>query len=165
MLYNLLETELGWVAVAGRDGKIARLMLPEPNRAEALSSLKEGISDALVETDDDFSGEADRLRAYFAGKTVTFECEIDAPGASPFDIEVWKTAREIGYGETRTYGWIADRIGRPGAARAVGGAMGRNPVPVVVPCHRVVRAGGGLGGFSAGIEWKIKLLGMERVGE
>jgi methylated-DNA-[protein]-cysteine S-methyltransferase len=89
---------------------------------------------------------------------------LDLDGAGEFDRRVWGAAREIGYGETDTYGGIAARIGRPGAARAVGQALGRNPIPVIVPCHRVLRADGSIGGFSAGLDWKVKLLEMEKHG-
>ena len=161
-IYFLFETEMGWVGIAGAEGKISRLVLPAPDRSEAEAALRGGMLPGRVETEHDFSGEADRVGAYFAGEPVEFRCSLDFTGASPFDVGVWEATREIVYGEVRTYGWIADRIGRPGAARAVGGALGRNPVPVIVPCHRVIRSDGGLGGFSGGLDWKIRLLSMEQ---
>ena len=81
--------------------------------------------------------------------------------ASPFDLDVWRALRRIPAGATASYGAIARRLKRPGAARAVGGACGRNPLPLIVPCHRVLPAGGGLGGFSAGLAWKEWLLALE----
>jgi len=85
------------------------------------------------------------------------------PSGTPFQLEVWAAAREIPFGHTRTYGEIARAIGKPGGARAVGGALGANPVPLLVPCHRVLAAGGRLGGFSSGLDVKRALLGLERV--
>ena len=155
---------MGWVGIVGNDGRISRLVLPRRAKCEAIEALREGIEGELVETKHDFSGEAERLAAYFAGERVDFDCEPDTAGASAFDVRVWAAAREIGYGEVRTYGWIAARIGQPGAARAVGQALGRNPTPVIVPCHRVIRSDGTLGGFGCGVEWKRRLLVLEGIG-
>ncbi len=87
---------------------------------------------------------------------------LDWPlGGTPFQVSVWRALLRIPPGRPTTYGALAARLGRPGAARAVGGACGANPVPVLIPCHRVLAAGGGLGGFSAGREWKRRLLAVE----
>lgn len=160
-LYHIFPAELGWLGIAGTEGNISRLELPMKDRTAAEEALLGGISGDIVETEHDFSGEAERLAAYFEGERVKFTCEVDASSAGLFDIQVWKTTREIGYGESRSYGWIADHIGRPRAARAVGQAMGRNPVPIIIPCHRVLRADGSIGGFGCGLEWKYRLLAME----
>ena len=164
-VYYVFETRLGWVGIAGKDGRIRRLTLPLPDKREAEKALREGMPEDLVETKHDFSGEADRIRAYFRGERVKFKCEIDAAGSSAFDRRVWAAAREIEYGQVETYGWIAARIGQPRAARAAGQALGRNPIPVIVPCHRVIRSDGHVGGFGAGLEWKIRLLDMEKYGK
>jgi O-6-methylguanine DNA methyltransferase len=82
-------------------------------------------------------------------------------GGTPFQRAVWSAARAIPFGETRTYAQVAAAVGRPGAARAVGQALGANPVPLLVPCHRVVATGGGLGGFTGGLEMKARLLALE----
>jgi len=87
---------------------------------------------------------------------------LDLRGHSPFEQDVWKKALEIPRGEVRPYGWIAAEIGRPKAVRAVGTALGHNPVSIVVPCHRVLRTDGGLGGYALGLELKTRLLGLER---
>lgn len=101
------------------------------------------------------------LREYFAGTRREFTLPL-APAGTPFQQEVWAALREIPYGETRTYGQIAARIGRPGASRAVGMANNRNPVGIVVPCHRVVGASGDLVGYTAGLSVKEFLLRLER---
>jgi len=107
--------------------------------------------------------EAD-VRRYFGGERVAFRVPLASGRGTAFQRAVWRALRRIPYGEVRTYGWVARAIGRPGAARAVGGACGANPWPIVVPCHRVVAAGGGLGGYSAGLEWKRLLLEVEGAG-
>jgi O-6-methylguanine DNA methyltransferase len=88
---------------------------------------------------------------------------LDWAGGTDFQRAVWRAMREISTGQTRTYGELARVIGRPRAVRAVGGACGANPIPLLVPCHRVLAAGGKLGGFSGGLKWKRRLLACEHV--
>jgi methylated-DNA-[protein]-cysteine S-methyltransferase len=104
---------------------------------------------------------ARELEEYAQGQRRTFSFAI-SPDGSAFDHGVWKHVAAIPYGATRTYGEIARALGRPGAARAVGAANGRNPVPLVIPCHRVVAAGGGLGGYGGGLDLKRRLLSLEQ---
>jgi O-6-methylguanine DNA methyltransferase len=102
------------------------------------------------------------LRAYFRGRLRRFGVSVDFAGRStPFHRRVWRALREIPFGELSTYNRLAAEVGRPGAARAVGGAVGRNPIPIVLPCHRVVGADGALTGFSAGLPLKVRLLALE----
>ena len=103
------------------------------------------------------------LNDYFRGVPVRFDLLLDLEGYTAFEQLVWATTRRIPYGEVRTYGWIASKIGKPGAARAVGGALGGNPFALVVPCHRVVGADGKLTGFRAGLQWKRALLNLEGI--
>ena len=117
-----------------------------------------------MESEHDFIGCAEQVAAYFRGEPVRFNFALDFGDAGEFDRLVWAAAREIGYGETRSYAWLAARIGKPHAARAVGRALGRNPILIIVPCHRIVRANGDLGGFGAGLDWKIRLLKLEQAG-
>lgn len=105
-----------------------------------------------------------QLREYGSGKRRQFDIEIDLTLETPFTRRVLKAVARIPYGSTATYGDIARRIGSPSSTRAVGGAIGRNPVPVLIPCHRVV-ASSGLGGFSCGLEIKRKLLLLEGTGK
>jgi methylated-DNA-[protein]-cysteine S-methyltransferase len=107
------------------------------------------------------SAAAIQLEQYFAGDRTEFELELDLDG-TPFERRVWDAVRAIPYGETASYAEIARRIGRPGACRAVGRANGRNPVAVIVPCHRVVGSDGSLTGYAGGIEMKRALLELER---
>jgi methylated-DNA-[protein]-cysteine S-methyltransferase len=101
-----------------------------------------------------------QLEAYFAGRLRTFDLPL-RPRGTPFQLRVWAALRQIPYGETISYSGLARRIGRPSAARAVGRALGQNPLAVVVPCHRVVGASGSLTGFAWGIERKRRLLELE----
>ncbi|MEV8589232.1 methylated-DNA--[protein]-cysteine S-methyltransferase [Streptomyces sp. NPDC051180] len=106
-------------------------------------------------------GEAVRqLDAYFAGELTTFELPLKLIG-TPFQLRVWERLLRIPYGETRTYGELAEELGSPGASRAVGLANGKNPVSIIVPCHRVIGAGGGLTGYGGGLDRKQRLLAFE----
>lgn len=111
------------------------------------------------------SGRTARLREeiseYYSGERREFTVALAASG-TPWQRKVWEALRRIPFGETRSYSQVADMIGRPGAARAVGGANGCNRVPLIVPCHRVIAADGSLGGFSGGLHLKEKLLEHER---
>jgi methylated-DNA-[protein]-cysteine S-methyltransferase len=107
-----------------------------------------------------FRGAADQLRAYFAGDLREFELEV-APRGTSFQQQVWVALREIPYGRTISYSELAAAVGRPGAARAVGAANGRNPIAIVIPCHRVIGAAGGLTGYGGGLERKRLLLDLE----
>ena len=101
-----------------------------------------------------------QLRLYFAGDLRQFDLPLELIGTD-FQKRVWDALRTIPYGETRSYTQIASQIGAPRAVRAVGAANGRNPIPIIVPCHRVIRASGNLVGFGGGLEWKRKLLDLE----
>jgi len=102
-----------------------------------------------------------QLAAYFSGELRVFKLPLDLHG-SAFQLRVWRALGEIPYAETRTYGELARELGRPGAMRAVGAASGANPIPIILPCHRVVASGGRLGGFGGGVEVKRELLMLER---
>ncbi|MEU6623219.1 methylated-DNA--[protein]-cysteine S-methyltransferase [Streptomyces litmocidini] len=106
-------------------------------------------------------GEAIRqLDAYFAGELTEFDLPLNLIG-TPFQLRVWQQLLRIPYGETRTYGELAEELGSPGASRAVGLANGKNPVSIIVPCHRVIGAGGGLTGYGGGLDRKQRLLAFE----
>ena len=102
-----------------------------------------------------------QLQQFAAGQPVRFTVPLDLGAGTTFQQSVWRTLLTIPRGETRTYAWVAQQIGNPKAVRAVGGACGANPVPIIVPCHRVVASGGKLGGFSLGLPLKRRLLVLE----
>jgi len=102
-----------------------------------------------------------QLRAYFAGELEAFDLKL-TPQGTPFQLSVWNRLCEIPYGETISYGELARRVGNPNASRAVGLANGSNPIPIVIPCHRVIGSNGKLTGYGGGLPIKEKLLGLER---
>jgi O-6-methylguanine DNA methyltransferase len=103
------------------------------------------------------------FRAYFAGETETFDhLTLDLLG-TPFQIKVWQTLRRAPFGTITSYQSLAEALGRPRSARAIGGAMRANPLPIIIPCHRVIAANGSLGGYSAGVQYKRLLLSHEQV--
>ncbi len=107
-----------------------------------------------------FRAAIEQLRAYFAGKLTAFDLTL-APEGTPFQQSVWQALTHIPYGETTTYGAIARQIGRPNAIRAVGAANGANPIPIIIPCHRVIGSNGKLTGFGGGLPTKERLLKLE----
>lgn len=120
------------------------------------------VDGALEQAHDTLSRRAlEELQAYFAGELTAFTVPLSVQGGSDFERAVWREMTTIPYGETRTYGQIAVAVGEPGAARAVGVACNRNPIPVIVPCHRIVGAGGKLVGFGGGLDCKRRLLELE----
>lgn len=102
----------------------------------------------------------EQLKAYFAGKLTDFDLSL-APAGTPFQRNVWRALQTIPYGETTTYGAIAKQIGNPTAIRAVGAANGANPIPIIIPCHRVIGSNGKLTGFGGGLPTKERLLKLE----
>ncbi len=96
-----------------------------------------------------------------AGHKVAFPDALDLSAATSFQRQVWQITRLIPYGETRSYSWLAEQLGKAGAVRAVGQALGRNPLPIIIPCHRVVAKDGQLGGYTGGVEIKRYLLNLE----
>jgi methylated-DNA-[protein]-cysteine S-methyltransferase len=156
--YTIFQTTAGWVGVLSSDGGLRRIILPQASEADVLQLLGNSLEPATLSKDQDLS---ERFKTYFSGRRVDFPDKLDFSGATPFQREVWRVTRLIPYGQTRSYRWVAAQIGQPGAARAVGQALGKNPLPIIVPCHRVLAHDGGLGGFTGGIEMKKLLLSLE----
>lgn len=151
--YRTIESPIGPLTLAGRDSVLTHLRMVdqtyEPNRAD------------WVPNPDAFAAVVDQLTAYFAGELTTFDFAMELRG-SDFQRKVWQALRTIPYGETRSYGAIAEQIGAPGSARAVGLANGHNPIAIIVPCHRVIGANGSLTGYGGGLDRKRTLLQLER---
>jgi len=126
--------------------------------------LRAGTSASLVEDNQAFEEAQACLHHYFKGEAVDFrDLAVDLSTLTPFQREVLEMTSAIPYGQVETYTSLAVRLDRPGAVRAVGQALGRNPVPIIIPCHRVLRSNGSLGGFSGGLDWKRRLLELEGV--
>jgi methylated-DNA-[protein]-cysteine S-methyltransferase len=158
--YAAFKTDLGWaVLLASRMGLMG-FVLPQATREKALSLLNIQLDEA-TESDKQFQDLINRLQDYFRGKKAEFNDKLDLTAATSFQHRVWLAARTIPIGSVHSYGWIAQHIGQPEASRAVGQALGKNPLPVIIPCHRVLSATGNLGGFTGGLEVKIRLLKLE----
>lgn len=149
---------MGWVGLLGSESGLRAATPPQPSAARAERRLD--TKDA-VRSEKYFSDTVARLKDYFSGKRVEFPDELDLSSATDFQRQVWRLTRLIPYGETRSYGWLAARLGKKGAGRAVGQALARNPLPVIIPCHRVVATDGKLGGYSGGVGIKRSLLRLE----
>ena len=148
------------MAVVGSDSGIRRLTVPQPGADKALNLISEFISQSSPNSAY-FNELVYRMQLYFEGERVDFTDKLDLRNGTPFQLDVWNAVRKIPYGKVRTYGEIAQEIGRPGSARGVGQALGRNPLPIIIPCHRVIGANGVLGGYTGGVETKQKLLKLE----
>ena len=152
--YTHLETVLGTLLLAGDEAGLRVISFTNGRRpTHADSSWRKDEAPMREVTR--------QLRAYFAGKLEKFDIPL-APEGTPFQLKVWKELCEIPYGETISYGELACRVGNPRAARAVGLANGANPIPIVIPCHRVVGSNGKLTGYGGGLPIKEKLLALER---
>jgi methylated-DNA-[protein]-cysteine S-methyltransferase len=151
--YATLESPLGPVLLAGDDAGLRHVSFQDGTRALRPPAAWRRDEAALAEPLRQFA-------AYFAGELRAFALAL-APQGTDFQQRVWQALRAIPYGETISYGELARRIGRPSASRAVGAANGRNPLPVVVPCHRVIGSTGALTGFGGGLHLKAGLLALE----
>lgn len=154
--WAVIDSPVGRLTVVARAGALIRILFPNEG------PLDPGLGPAdETEPDEPVLAEAARqLDEYFAGSRSAFDLPLDIEG-NDFERQVWQALRTIPYGQTISYGRQAELIGRPGAARAVGAANGRNPLPIVLPCHRVVGADGTLTGFGGGLDTKRALLELE----
>ena len=158
--YIIFNTNMGWVGILGSAKGLLRTTLPQHSAREARRLLGNRVNHA-VRSHNLFDGLMERFRVYLSGDRITFPDELDLSGATPFQRKVWEITRLIPYGETRSYTWVAEQVNKPRAERAVGQALARNPLPIIIPCHRVVTTNGRLGGFSGGVETKSCLLHLE----
>jgi methylated-DNA-[protein]-cysteine S-methyltransferase len=160
MKLALIETRLGWLGIAFSERGLAGVQLPRATRAQTLAQLKRAFPNAtLIDTAP--APMARELREYAAGKRRAFTIPLDWSAMTPFQRAVLRATNAIPCGETRTYAWVAQRIGKPRAARAVGRALATNPLPIVLPCHRVLGSDGGLHGYGGGLPLKRQLLELE----
>ncbi len=157
------RTKVGWVGLAISPKGILALEYPRATREEALANLKERWPEAsLVQAAPEEIGE--RLQRYYAGEPVAFRARLDLKGYTPFQRRVWQATLQIPYGQTRPYSWVAQEARSPRAYRAVGTALAKNPIPIIIPCHRVLRKDGTLGGYGGGLDMNRRLLEMEAKG-
>ncbi len=161
--YAAFKTPRGWVAMLGSYKGLLQTTLPWRSREDALDELSLELGDA-GEDESAFSALADKLRRYFSGKEMDFTSVAISIGHLPaFERGALEAAAAIPYGQTVSYGELAVRAGSPKAARAVGQAMKKNPLPIVIPCHRVIKGDGSIGGYGGKPELKRELLRQEGV--
>jgi methylated-DNA-[protein]-cysteine S-methyltransferase len=153
--YTTMESPVGALLLRVRDGMLVALSMSPWRRSDDLSNCTR--DDAQLATT------VAQLREYFDGTRTEFDLQL-APEGTPFQQEVWRALREVPYGTTTTYGALARQLGRPDAARAVGMANGRNPIGIVIPCHRVIGSDGTLTGYGGGLPRKRWLLEHESDG-
>lgn len=151
MRYTLFDSPIGDLLLAGDNDALVGIWFVDTERPETREWQRD---------DGAFGEVAAQLRAYFTGELTEFSLDL-APRGTPFQHRVWDALQRIPFGTTTTYGKLAERLGEPRATRAVGLANGRNPIPIVIPCHRVISANGSLTGYGGGMPRKQWLLGHE----
>lgn len=157
---RIFQTPWGWMGLVASEKGISRIILPRPSRHAVERELVKHA--AGPHGSERILNEAEaQLQAYLAGARRQLQCSVDLSAGSPFQRRVWRAARAIPYGRVRSYQWVAMRVGGRQYARAVGLALGANPVPLLVPCHRVLAHDGSLGGFTGGLRLKRRLLALE----
>jgi len=166
--YSIAETAIGWIGIAGNEKGLRKVVLPEYTRENVLSELNRYFQPCqkLTQADDRFLSLVARIKGYFDGEVIRFDKDIiNLEDYTIFQKNVLLKTREIPYGVTKTYKWLAEQAGYPKAYRAVGGVMRINPLPLIIPCHRVMGSQGKLTGFSAtgGLRLKRKMLELESV--
>lgn len=164
MRYCLVDTSIGTIGLAWTDRGLRRVLLPDVSRAAIEERLARTAEPATAPQQPRFL--MDAIENYAEGRPVDFSSTaVDLDKQPEFDCRVYADIRELGWGETTTYGEIAERLGDIRLARAVGQALGRNPIPLIIPCHRVLAAGNRIGGFSApgGSAAKLGMLTLEGV--
>jgi methylated-DNA-[protein]-cysteine S-methyltransferase len=154
-VYRYYDSSVGTLLLVGQNEILEELHFPAPGNNHEVR--KDWQYDATA-----FSKVTLQLGQYFAGQRTRFDLELQAKG-TPFQRRVWQELAAIPFGSTASYGEIAKRIGQPKACRAVGMANGRNPIPIIIPCHRVIGKNGTLTGFSSGLSLKRQLLALEGI--
>jgi methylated-DNA-[protein]-cysteine S-methyltransferase len=154
----VIDSAVGPLTLVAQDGAIVGLYMDSQRHRPGDDKL--GEPDSRGRQAEPFKALAVQLDAYFAGELIRFTVPL-APLGTQFQQRVWAALLEIPYGETQSYGQLAERIGSPGAARAVGLANGKNPIGIVIPCHRVVGSNGSLTGYGGGLDRKKQLLDLE----
>jgi methylated-DNA-[protein]-cysteine S-methyltransferase len=158
--YDVVDTPIGDLLVAASDRGLATISF-DPDPGERLEQLARIAGPRVLRSPRSVDAARHELDEYFAGRRRAFDLTLDLRELPPFTISVLDELARVPYGETTTYGALAERVGHPRAARAVGTVMNRNRIPIVLPCHRVVGATGDLTGYAGGLDRKVKLLELE----
>ncbi len=160
--YTFTSSPLGLTGIAGSENGLIRMILQLPDESHFINYLKMSFQCECVKNPAYFKNVVKQLRLYFSGDLINFKCELDLSRGTAFQQKVWRQLTAIPYGETLSYQTLATNIGQPRASRAVGNANGKNPLPLIIPCHRVVRGNGALGGYTGGTHIKRFLLDLEK---
>jgi methylated-DNA-[protein]-cysteine S-methyltransferase len=161
MAHTIIKTPFGFVGVAATSKGVRQVLLPRPDEGSVWREL-DSAEDDSPQAKAYVKSAAQKLQRYFRGENVTFDEPLDWDGQSDFFRRVWTELLTVPRGETLSYNELGRRVGKPRAARAVGAAMAKNPLPVIVPCHRVLRSDGSLGGFGGGLPLKRRMLELEQ---
>jgi len=158
----IFKSRWGWMGVSETTKGIDAIVLPKASRQAVQSELQAAPAELLNGQVSPRLREArTQLTDYLAGPRQSFDLSLDLSRGTSFQRKVWRTLRRVSYGQLRSYEWVAVRVGGSQYARAVGNAVGANPMPIVIPCHRIVAHDASLGGFSGGLPMKRKLLTLE----
>jgi O-6-methylguanine DNA methyltransferase len=160
--FVVYESSIGYIIIVTKNGKVVSLDVTDKGTHEARKIILSFHPDAMESTTT-FKTIRTLLDRYLQGREVDFDVEVDISHLGIFTQKVLNELRKIPYGETRSYGWLAKKVGKQHAARAVGQALKRNPIPIIIPCHRIIRDDGTIGGFSMGVNIKERLLALEGV--
>jgi O-6-methylguanine DNA methyltransferase len=156
----IFPTGLGWAGLSCSDKGLRRLILPTYSFEEVCRRLDVSIKpDGVIPQNLD--SVIERLKLYFNGYKVDFPDRLDLSGSTAFQLKVWEITRFIPFGKTKSYTWVAEQAGKAGAVRAVGQALGKNPLPIIIPCHRVIAKNGSIGGYEGGADLKKHLIRLE----
>ena len=158
--FDIVDSPIGPLLVAATGRGLCRVWF-EPDPEQQLDSLARAFGPRVLRSHTTVAGAERQLDEYFAGRRESFELEVDLRATAPFARTVLEELARVPYGQTTTYGTLAARVGAPRAARAVGTVMNRNPIPIVLPCHRVLGANGSLTGYAGGLALKERLLRLE----
>ncbi len=160
--YTTVDSPFGPLTAAATERGLVLLAYPERDRDQLLERLADELSPRVLEAPERLDGLRRELDEYFEGRRRAFDTPVDFSLSRGFYRKVLEATAKIAYGETSTYAGVAAGAGSPKAVRAAGSGLGSNPIPLVVPCHRVLRSGGALGGYTGGLERKEFLLSLER---
>ena len=161
--YTIFSNPIGLTALVATSKGLLFII----NNLKNESSIKQHLSlltnAEIIKQPSDFSGLVKQFSLYFKGTIRIFDFPLDLSLGTPFQQKVWKKLLTIPYGKTRSYKWLASKIKNPQASRAVGNANGMNPLPIVIPCHRIIKGNGDLGGYTGGVNIKRFLINLEQI--
>ncbi|MFH1722924.1 MAG: methylated-DNA--[protein]-cysteine S-methyltransferase [Candidatus Altiarchaeota archaeon] len=162
--YNVFKTDWGWMGhIYGKKG-VKNILLPTQEREDIIRQISFNGLEFPMERKPHKHLEG-KIKTFISGLEVEFDdLQMDMSQGTKFQKKVWQTVKKIPFGQTRSYGWVAEKIDIPKAPRAVGNALNKNPLPLAIPCHRVIKSGGEVGGFAQGSSMKEKLLIHEKNG-